>query len=314
MDGPWTLAELTTKAASVLSDGRSAPPSGRVRDLPGERTIRWYVTIGLVDPPLSRRGRIAVYGPRHLLQLVAIKRRQAEGRSLADIQAELTGATDATLQRVARLDPLDLPTASPAETAAAPAPAPGERPSAPGAPTPDEAAPEPATGKAGPERVPGGSRPESRTGGPAPEPAAGGAGPEGVTGGRLPESLGGGPAPGRAARRFWAERTVAAGRGAADAADASETDDKVGATGASDTRGALATARGAADAADASDTGGAVAAARGAAGASGALVRGVRLAPGVTLLLDSSPSVDDATAIVAAAAPLLDLLSERGLL
>src|SRR4051794_2060290 len=135
MDGPWTLAELTAKAAAVLSDGRSARPSGRVRDLPGERTIRWYVTNGLVDPPLSRRGRIAVYGPRHLLQLVAIKRRQAEGRSLADIQAELTGATDATLRRIARLD---LPASGPAETAAAPtpvptadSPTPGERPSAP---------------------------------------------------------------------------------------------------------------------------------------------------------------------------------------
>jgi hypothetical protein len=63
--------------------------NGRVRDVPNERLIRWYATVGLVDPPLSRRGRVARYGPRHLLQLVAIKRRQAEGRSLAEIQAEL---------------------------------------------------------------------------------------------------------------------------------------------------------------------------------------------------------------------------------
>ncbi|MEV5709297.1 hypothetical protein [Actinoallomurus sp. NPDC052274] len=47
--------------------------------------------------------------------------------------------------------------------------------------------------------------------------------------------------------------------------------------------------------------------------AAGVLVRGVRLAPGVTLLLDSSPSPEDAAAIAAAAAPLLDLLTERGL-
>jgi DNA-binding transcriptional MerR regulator len=71
--------------------------------VPNERLVRWYVTVGLVDPPLSRRGRVARYGRRHLLQLVAVKRRQAEGRSLAEIQAELAGATDEALAAVARV-------------------------------------------------------------------------------------------------------------------------------------------------------------------------------------------------------------------
>jgi DNA-binding transcriptional MerR regulator len=308
MDGPWTLAELTTRAASVLSDGRSAPLSGRVRDLPGERTIRWYVTIGLVDPPLSRRGRIAVYGPRHLLQLVAIKRRQAEGRSLADIQAELTGATDATLQRIARLD---LPAASPAEAAATPAPAPGERPSPPGAPAPDEAAQESATDGTGPERVTGGSRPESRTDAPAAESATGGTESERVTGGSRSERLGDGPAPGRSARRFWAERPTSAPGRAPMPHGVGPAPNPPSADGTPATAGAHGAA------ANGTDDVGAISPpdASGTAGVPGvgALVRGVRLAPGVTLLLDSSPSPDDATAIVAAAAPLLDLLSERGL-
>ncbi len=86
--------------------------------MPNERLVRWYVTVGLVDPPLSRRGRVARYGRRHLLQLVAVKRRQAEGRSLAEIQAELAGATDETLAAAARV-PDTLP-------------APGAPPSAPG--------------------------------------------------------------------------------------------------------------------------------------------------------------------------------------
>jgi DNA-binding transcriptional MerR regulator len=71
--------------------------------VPNERLIRWYGTVGLVDPPLSRRGRVARYGRRHLLQLVAVKRRQAEGRSLAEIQTELAGATDETLAAVSRV-------------------------------------------------------------------------------------------------------------------------------------------------------------------------------------------------------------------
>jgi MerR HTH family regulatory protein len=78
-------------------------PSGRVTAVPDRRLIRWYTTIGLLDRPLPTRGRVARYGERHLLQLVAVKRRQAQGRSLAEIQAELAGATDAMLYRAAGL-------------------------------------------------------------------------------------------------------------------------------------------------------------------------------------------------------------------
>ena len=90
--------------------------------MPNERLVRWYVTVGLVDPPLSRRGRVARYGRRHLLQLVAVKRRQAEGRSLAEIQAELAGATDEALAAVARVPDTRLALQpAPAVLAAAPA-------------------------------------------------------------------------------------------------------------------------------------------------------------------------------------------------
>jgi hypothetical protein len=54
------------------------------------------------------RGRTALYGPRHLLQLVAVKRRQAEGMRLAEIQAELAGAPDELLESIAEV-PLDKP-------------------------------------------------------------------------------------------------------------------------------------------------------------------------------------------------------------
>ena len=128
MEGPWTILELAERAAETLAaapsandDGTPAGPgraNGRVRDVPNERLVRWYVTVGLVDPPLSRRGRVAQYGRRHLLQLVAVKRRQAEGRSLAEIQAELAGATDEALAAVARV-----PDARPGPGAAAAAPA-----------------------------------------------------------------------------------------------------------------------------------------------------------------------------------------------
>src|SRR6266508_2158787 len=64
----WTLDELTERVGAALSVGYDGQPSGRVRDLPDQRAIRWYTTIGLVDRPAATRGRTAMYGPRHLVQ------------------------------------------------------------------------------------------------------------------------------------------------------------------------------------------------------------------------------------------------------
>src|ERR1700676_4033881 len=100
-EASWTLDELVRRVAVGLADpAYPGAPNGRVRQLPDRRAVRWYTTTGLVDRPFMQ-GRTALYGPRHLLQLVAVKRRQAEGRSLAEIQAELAGATDETPRRVA---------------------------------------------------------------------------------------------------------------------------------------------------------------------------------------------------------------------
>src|SRR5690606_2726540 len=112
MSDTWTIGELAERAADALR-GHAQPVNGRVREVPGARLIRWYTTIGLVDPPLTRRGRIALYGRRHLLQLVAVKRLQAQGMSIARIQVALAGATDAALEATAGL---------PGHRTAAPAP------------------------------------------------------------------------------------------------------------------------------------------------------------------------------------------------
>jgi DNA-binding transcriptional MerR regulator len=110
----WTLDELVERVREALVGEYPGAPNGRVRDVPDRRAIRWYTTIGLVDRPLGMRGRTALYGPRHLQQLVALKRRQAEGRSLAQIQAEFTwlspeGLTDASRVPVHLLDAGDGP-------------------------------------------------------------------------------------------------------------------------------------------------------------------------------------------------------------
>jgi len=99
----WTLDELTRRVADALSVHYDGQASGRVRQVPDQRVIRWYTTLGLVDRPAAMRGRTALYGPRHLRQLVAIKRLQARGLSLAEVQAELAGASETDLARIAQV-------------------------------------------------------------------------------------------------------------------------------------------------------------------------------------------------------------------
>lgn len=98
-----TLGALSAVLGQVLGTDYEGVRSGRVRDLPDARTIRWYQTLGMVDRPAAFRGRTALYGRRHVLQLAAIKRLQAGGVPLADIQRALAGRTDAELARAARL-------------------------------------------------------------------------------------------------------------------------------------------------------------------------------------------------------------------
>ena len=73
----WTIDELGAVVALALSVDYAGQANGRVREVPDRRTIRYYTTLGLIDRPARMRGRTALYGRRHLLQLVAIKRLQA---------------------------------------------------------------------------------------------------------------------------------------------------------------------------------------------------------------------------------------------
>jgi DNA-binding transcriptional MerR regulator len=95
----WTLPELVAEVAARIA-ALPAPKNGQVRAVPDERTVRYYVTLGLLDRPSAMRGRTALYGPRHVAQVVAIKRLQAMGRSLSEIQQLWPTLDDPTLARM----------------------------------------------------------------------------------------------------------------------------------------------------------------------------------------------------------------------
>jgi DNA-binding transcriptional MerR regulator len=100
----WTMRELAEAVVDALAHGYRGAQSGQVRAIPDERTIRYYTTLGLIDRPIAMRGRTALYGRRHLVQIVAIKRLQEAGKSLAEIQETLASASDADLARIAEIE------------------------------------------------------------------------------------------------------------------------------------------------------------------------------------------------------------------
>ncbi len=99
MQLPWTLPELVDQVAERIA-ALPAPKNGQVRAVPDDRTVRYYGTIGLLDRPVAMRGRTALYGARHLAQVVAIKRLQSSGKSLAEIQELWPSLDDPTLARM----------------------------------------------------------------------------------------------------------------------------------------------------------------------------------------------------------------------
>jgi DNA-binding transcriptional MerR regulator len=99
----WTMTELVAEVAARIAR-LPEPTNGQVRAVPDERTVRYYGTIGLLARPAATRGRTALYGRRHLAQVVAIKRLQGAGRSLAEITAMWPKLDDHTLQRMSGVE------------------------------------------------------------------------------------------------------------------------------------------------------------------------------------------------------------------
>lgn len=100
MSRTWNLEELAEESQRYLDDDGD---SKRIQWKPNGRQIRYYCTLGLLDKPETENGRTVWYGPKHLLQLLAIKRLQQDGMKLADIQRALAGATVEKMRSLAGL-------------------------------------------------------------------------------------------------------------------------------------------------------------------------------------------------------------------
>jgi hypothetical protein len=95
---PWSLRDLSSMAGAILEASATFPVNATARQLPTERTIRFYVTRKLVSPP-EGRGTAATYGYRHLLQVLAIKLQQMEGATLETLGREFAATPGDVLER-----------------------------------------------------------------------------------------------------------------------------------------------------------------------------------------------------------------------
>lgn len=72
----------------------------KVTEIPTERTIRYYVSAGLIDRPLRFEGTRALYGFRHFLQALSIKALQARYFPLRKVRSVIAGRTALELEGV----------------------------------------------------------------------------------------------------------------------------------------------------------------------------------------------------------------------
>ncbi len=98
-DRELTLDGLVEAAGRSLRQSGLQPDDGRVADGVDARGVRYYQTIGVIDRPVRYDGRRAVYGYRHLVQLLAVKKLQQEGHPLPLIQRALAGRSTEVLEQ-----------------------------------------------------------------------------------------------------------------------------------------------------------------------------------------------------------------------
>jgi DNA-binding transcriptional MerR regulator len=96
--------QLSDEAARLLDRFVPRQERGSVTEVPDERMVRYYSSGGLISPPESKQGVSAVYGYLHLLQLLVIKRLQAEHLSIRKIREVVEGKAEHELEQLLGLE------------------------------------------------------------------------------------------------------------------------------------------------------------------------------------------------------------------
>ena len=95
MNKEFNLEELANSVRNWCDEHRISPANGQASDEISERTIRYYRTLGLLDP--ANGSYIKTFSEKHRLQLIAIRIYQARGIPLRKIREELYGKSQEDL-------------------------------------------------------------------------------------------------------------------------------------------------------------------------------------------------------------------------
>ncbi len=89
MTHEFSLEELADAVRGWCDKHGIVPANGQAAEEISERTIRYYRTLGLLDPPVGSY--VKTFTDKHRLQLIAIRVYQAQGIPLRKIREELYG-------------------------------------------------------------------------------------------------------------------------------------------------------------------------------------------------------------------------------
>jgi DNA-binding transcriptional MerR regulator len=92
------LPEFARVSEEVLSELGIEQKRGTVSLVPDERTIRYYLAEGLIQPADEKQGTASVFSYKNLLQLVAVKKLQAEHLPIRKIRELVTDKDEQHLE------------------------------------------------------------------------------------------------------------------------------------------------------------------------------------------------------------------------
>jgi DNA-binding transcriptional MerR regulator len=98
------VAELAGEAARILTESGLAQERGTVSEVPDERTIRYYLAEGLIPAAEDKQGTASVFGYKHLLQLLVVKKLQSQHLPIRQIRDLVEGRTERELERLLGTD------------------------------------------------------------------------------------------------------------------------------------------------------------------------------------------------------------------
>jgi len=92
------LPEFARVSEQILAELGLEQERGTVTSVPDERTIRYYMTEGLIQTPGERQGTASVFNYLNLLQLLTVKKLQAEHLPIRKIRELVAGKSEPELE------------------------------------------------------------------------------------------------------------------------------------------------------------------------------------------------------------------------